>query len=85
MLDVSVHELCTQTTSDYPTVTFRRFNYDRPTTLPYHQQNLLSHNPLSIRVTIPPGARIDDMHEYEGKEVVLSQRSQEQIPRSNGE
>jgi hypothetical protein len=68
---VTVNHLSAIRENGHLAVTFKRFPYCVAVTLIYRQQDVRSLEPLTIKLTIPPRARINDMHIFEGCEVCL--------------
>lgn len=71
MQKILVNELSALRENGHLAVTFKRFPYCVAVTLICRPQDLWSLEPLTIKLTIPPGARINDMHIFEGCEVCL--------------
>jgi len=68
---VIVNQLSAIRENGHLAVTFKRYPYCKAATLACRQQDVRSLEPLTIKLTIPPGARINDMHSFEGCEVCL--------------
>jgi hypothetical protein len=84
MQTVPMYELVTKAIGMLVEVTFRRYHGDAPTTLTCRLSDVHT-QPLRVRVTIPPGARISDMHQFEGQDVILVLASPVAQPLCNGE
>jgi hypothetical protein len=85
MQTLAVHELRIEHTGGYLRVFFRRFAYNTLASVNSQTKDVLSHDPLKVRVAIPPASRIMDMHEFDGKEILLIQQVVTACPLNNGE
>lgn len=67
---VLMFELTAKQEGTLVAVKFRRFHGDSPAMLRCRPQDVLSRRPLQVLLTIPPGASISDMRQFEGQEIL---------------
>lgn len=71
MHSIDVYMLKIEHEGGHLVVVFKRFVYCVTALLPCRQQDIRSFYPLTVKLVIPIDARIHDMRDYEGQEVLL--------------